>query len=225
MAAIDIICLANSRKHGGRCVAGIRTDGKGWIRLVADSADGALFEQHRLLGRDGEPKPLDVIRVFVDRAKPGPHHPEDWVLMNRPWELLERPAGASLIQSLSTYLIPGPTIFGTYRDRLPMENVAAHPLTTSLELIAPKALRWEIRAKDTGKRQIRAAFNLTGGYYDLPVSDPLWEQQLAAKSVGGYSPIDFGLEKDQPIWLTVSLTEPFQNAYYKLIAAVIVPPQ
>lgn len=43
MAALDIICLANSRKHGGRCVAGLRTDGGGWLRPVGTLLDGTLY--------------------------------------------------------------------------------------------------------------------------------------------------------------------------------------
>jgi hypothetical protein len=34
MAQVDLICLANSRKLGGRCVAGLRLDGSGWVRRV-----------------------------------------------------------------------------------------------------------------------------------------------------------------------------------------------
>src|SRR6266850_2762793 len=34
MPLVDLICLANSNKMGGRCIAGLRTDGGGWVRLA-----------------------------------------------------------------------------------------------------------------------------------------------------------------------------------------------
>jgi hypothetical protein len=50
MPTVEIICLANSRKHSGRCVAGLRTDGQGWIRPVGPSDNGTLFPWHYTLG-------------------------------------------------------------------------------------------------------------------------------------------------------------------------------
>ncbi len=35
MPQFGIICLANSRKNGGHCVAGLRMDGGGWLRPSA----------------------------------------------------------------------------------------------------------------------------------------------------------------------------------------------
>jgi hypothetical protein len=52
MAQVDLICLANSRKLGGRCIAGLRLDGSGWVRPVGEAPDGTLYPADFML-RDG----------------------------------------------------------------------------------------------------------------------------------------------------------------------------
>jgi len=117
MPEIDIICLASSRKHQGSCVAGLRTDGAGWARPVADTADGTLFTHHYQLGNGSEPMLLDRICIRVGKARPGPHHPEDWVIEKASWNLVERPArnADALIRA---HLMLGPTLLGCLGDRI-----------------------------------------------------------------------------------------------------------
>lgn len=60
-----IICLANSWKLGGRCIAGINLDTGKWVRPVCDSLypeDGRVPESVRLIeGR--EPGLLDILEI------------------------------------------------------------------------------------------------------------------------------------------------------------------
>ena len=72
----DIVCLANSRNHGGRCVAGLRTDGGGWLRPVGQLPDGTLYPSDYHLNDLTEPGALDVIRVGVLAPRPLDHQPE-----------------------------------------------------------------------------------------------------------------------------------------------------
>ncbi|MCJ7778229.1 MAG: hypothetical protein MUP16_07945 [Sedimentisphaerales bacterium] len=59
-----IICLANSYKHGGRCIAGIDQDTGKWIRPVPDSKGGAVTSAMRLI--DGkEPQILEIIEIPI----------------------------------------------------------------------------------------------------------------------------------------------------------------
>ncbi len=174
---IQIICLANSRKHGGRCVAGIRTDGGGWIRPVADFGDGSLFYYHYKLPDKSEPLVLDVVSFHVDHPQPGPHHPEDWVLRNLPWELNERPASARWLDMLHSQLCGGPEIFGNTLDRIPSAQVRATPLKSSLALVEPQRLSWRIGLSSKGKRQCRAVFTLAGAA--TPWASPIRYGRLA----------------------------------------------
>lgn len=100
MEWVDIVCLANSRKHAGRCVAGLRVDGGGWVRPVSQRPDGSLFPQDYWLDADSQPALLDLISVPLERAEPLPHQPENWVLGDGVWRLKERPAPASVVRNL-----------------------------------------------------------------------------------------------------------------------------
>lgn len=62
-----IICLANSRKYQGRCVAGLEWNGKqpeAWIRPVSGLEKGVLVYErfcHNANGRD--PRLLDFVDI------------------------------------------------------------------------------------------------------------------------------------------------------------------
>lgn len=106
MPFCEFICLANSRKHGGRCVAGIRTDGCGWIRLVTNRDDGALLPQHYTLCDGTEAQTLDLLRIEVIKPPPKPYQPENWLVGSKPWELIARPAPRTSLHSYITILPP-----------------------------------------------------------------------------------------------------------------------
>ena len=63
------------------------------------------------------------------------------------------------------------------------------------------------------KRRVQGRFRHAGREYALWVTDPGWERTYLAKLNGTY---DIG-----GCYLTVSLGEPYGDACYKLIAAVI----
>ena len=69
-----IVCLANSRKMSGRCIAGkeLLEDGRvgGWIRPVSDREDEEVSEFERQYDDGAEPRILDVIDVPVLNSLP-----------------------------------------------------------------------------------------------------------------------------------------------------------
>ena len=65
----------------------------------------------------------------------------------------------------------------------------------------------------SGKRRVQGRFDHTGSSYALWVTDPTWERRYLSQPDGSY---EIG-----ECCLTVSLGEPFGDACYKLIAAVI----
>ena len=75
MPWVDLICLANSRKHGERCVAGLRLDGRGWVRPISDADDGRLFRPQYTFSDGREFGLLDVVRVPLLGAAPAPFQP------------------------------------------------------------------------------------------------------------------------------------------------------
>ncbi|HVC31522.1 MAG TPA: hypothetical protein VND24_10070, partial [Steroidobacteraceae bacterium] len=127
MPEIELICLANSRKLVGRCVAGLRTDGGGWVRPVRDSLDGMLFPQDYDLGDRQEAALLDVIRVPVSAPRPEFHQPENWLHTAGRWELVRRIPAALAGRLLAPALNPGPELLGDRHDRVPCELFLDRP--------------------------------------------------------------------------------------------------
>ena len=61
-----ILCLANSRKLQGRCVAGLEWDGLvvgNWVRPVSSREHEGLSASEMCYYNFLEPKPLDVIEL------------------------------------------------------------------------------------------------------------------------------------------------------------------
>ena len=80
-----IVCLANARKEGERCLAGkeLLPDGRSgaWIRPISDQRDsGALVEHERVYVDRTEPALLDIVNIRVSSAKPESYQRENWVL-------------------------------------------------------------------------------------------------------------------------------------------------
>ncbi len=90
-----ILCLANSRKHGGHCLAGkeIRADGQigGWIRPVRDREYEEISESERQYEDGSAPRVLDVIDVPLLDARPKDYQQENWLLdPERHWHTVRR---------------------------------------------------------------------------------------------------------------------------------------
>ena len=87
----------------------------------------------------------------------------------------------------------------------------------SLHLVGVQRLSlWVGRKAPThpdAKRAVRGEFSYRGTTYRLDVTDPIVESKYLAGQDGQY-------EIAQPV-LCVSLSEPFEGHYYKLIAAVL----
>ena len=228
MPTFDIVCLANSRKRQGRCVAGLRLDGKGWLRPVGSNAEGVLYPHHYMLPDDTEPQLGDVLRVHCSRPKPQPHHPEDWILLPLTWERVTGAAENNRREWLRPYLSSGPQLLGSVGDRIAHAQVQAHPVAHSLSLVAPQTLQWQITVNKDGERRTRAVFTLNGARYNFALTDPVWEPRLLHLKPGLHEREAAQIDDEAEVWLTVSLSEPFapnepDEAFcYKLVAGVLV---
>jgi hypothetical protein len=116
-----------------------------------------------------------------------------------------------------------PVLFADYGDRLHVGKFAEARATHSLELVQPDDLWWWIR-EHKSKRRNRALFRLDYGSrprYDLAVTDPQWLKLLQLMPAGIYPHSFFFKDKPPGTFLTVSLSEPFDNFHYKLVAGVV----
>ncbi|HEX7157976.1 MAG TPA: hypothetical protein VF214_03090 [Edaphobacter sp.] len=214
------MCLANSYKHGGRCVAGWCVEDNRWVRLRGQAEDGALCAQEYALDNGSEVALLDLIEVEMHFAQPSDWHPEDWQVFPVRWRLLERCTKNGAWQAVIDHADNATTILRGYRDRIAAEELRAKPLNGSLELVRPAEVWWWIR-EERGKRKYRALFRRHHVTYDFAVTDPRWLERLQWMPDGIYPHTTF-VEKDAETWFTVSLSENFYGWHYKLVAGVIV---
>ena len=223
MPFLDLLCLANSYKEGGRCVAGLRINGGGWVRPVTTAVGGALLRRQYQMPDRSEPRIFDIIRVGVKHHCPLPHQPENWLMDESSWTLLGRGSAGQCRGFLNNWVSRKIELLGDTRIAIPVFEFASHPMPWSLQLVRPCDLHWRVELHD-GKLKARAGFRLGAMHYNLPFTDPDYHGVLLRRGVGRYSPIDMGLGQDADMLLTISLTEPFNGNCYKLVSALVILP-
>ena len=214
---LEILCLANSRKIGGCCVAGVRLDTREWVRPVTNHPYGSVHPTERTLDSGRDVALLDVARIPIDGPVPKPMQPENLLLAAGTWRYvrtLNRHQAEAILQPL---INPGPELLGSRSDRVDADN--AQPV--SLGLVEPEDLRWHVTRNHMGARQLRASFVCAGQPYDLVVTDPLWEAATSGLPPGFHPKTAAGTRESDRILFTLSLAEPIFGYCYKLVAAVV----
>ena len=220
MPSVDFICLANSYKLGGRCIAGIRVDNGTWIRPVSDKEHGVLDARDFRLQDGSQPKIFDVIRVGLSEAKPLPYQPENWRMDGSAWRLLERPASIEHAAIVAKSISRTRILFGEYEPWIPHAHFQARPARESLVLVQPEDVRWRTQDRNT----TRVCLYLDDLPHDLPLTDPIYVAILKSRVTGTHVSSELGIPKDRKILFTISLGEPYEGKCYKLAAAVVIVP-
>ena len=217
-----IVCLANSRKLSGRCIAGREwNDARAgrWIRPVSDRDGQEVSEYERQYEDGSDSQVLDIIDVPVRQPRPKDYQTENWLLDSEYyWEKTGRLSVAQLsrlLDPVAPLWIDGHNTYSGRNDKIPLE--VAVSLGDSLRLIRVDGLQLIVfkpgEAFGNNKRRVQGRFSHAGKEYALWVTDPHVERRYLAKLDGSY-----GVGE---CYMTISLGEPYQDACYKLIAAVI----
>lgn len=217
-----IVCLANSRKMSGRCIAGIElgaTVGPRWVRPVGADECAGVSEYDRQYQDGSDPRVLDVIAVSLVAPRPKSYQTENWLLDPNFYWVKEREAPWAEVARLvdpggPLWQLGFSTVVGL-NDRVPL--ACASGLPDSLRLIRLPRMVLVVCApgEDFGnpKRKVYGYFVHDGQDYRLTVTDPVIERKYLALANGTY---ELG-----ECLVTVSLGEPFNDYCYKLIAAIL----
>ena len=214
------ICLANSYKHGGRCIAGIEVipqsdgslvvvrhdDGRPkWIRPVSMSANGEisnhLAESFKI---------FSLVKLTEIEPCPNKAHTEDVHCSQMeicPFEL--SPSNAFLYQLLDTrhqavFYYRGKAIPAKIIDRLDYSLMLIHP---------ENACAYCDEERENSKYRMK--FTYFGSNYDFPITDPVFLEQFKK------NPDDFSDMKG--VYLVLSLGLEFEGFHFKLVATVLFP--
>ena len=209
------ICLANSRKYGERCIAGIEVKQKGdfweivhrndrpkWLRPVTDTEFGGVSPA--LVGRIVL---LNLVEIDITHSVPKGYQSENVLFdakslnvlgsITATWNNLSKLANANDF-----------SIFAGNRGAIHKDKMA--DVTYSLALIEVQDVRIRIR-DDNG--HIRAQFRHGQYHYDLPVTDVNFIEQFALNEAV--------LAEAEHVFFSVSLGIEYQEQYYKLVAGIV----
>ena len=143
-----IVCLANSRKLNGRCIAGkelSRDQPVGWIRPVSAREHEEVSEYERQYQDGSDPRVLDIMDVPLLDARPKGYQQENWLLdPDNYWVKVGRATWSDL-QRLADPVEPlwinGHSTYNGRNDKIPLS--LAGDLKSSLRLVW--ADRWRAR--------------------------------------------------------------------------------
>jgi hypothetical protein len=213
----QIICLSNSQKLGGRCIAGIDIHTGQWIRPICDSGDGSVPRLTRLVeGR--EPELLDIIDIPLASSCQDADVCENFIIAPGPWHLRGKANPTDVIRYCrnTTDILHNPSKYvrPSYLKKLPFAQ------RSSLQLVETTSMT--VVKKGSGWRGSLQTSN--GKLTNASITDPV----LRAKLESGY-------QLHGPLLVTVSLSLPYipegmdnwegEAACWKLIAGVIEIPR
>ena len=221
-----MVCLANSRKLHGRCIAGrelVADRPAAWVRPVSNREHQEVSEDERQYQDGSDPMLLDILDIPLLEHCPKDYQQENWLLdpefywekvSRLSWEKLE-----SFSELRGSLWLNGFHTFNGTNDQIPLPQAAKQ--TSSLKLIHVDEVRLRVFAPSqtfgNSKRRVQARFHFSGNDYALWVTDPDIERYYLARSDGFYDLAE--------CYLTISLSEPFNEHCYKLVAAVIKRPR
>lgn len=219
------MCLANSRKHNGRCIAGIEIVDRrssGWVRPVSDRPGSEVSEDERHYQGGTEPKVLDLMEVPLLSPCPDGYQAENWLLDATEWWVRRGQVTWATLATLADEDEPlwpddAPSTFHGANDRVRAEQ--ANNFDHSLRLIHVTNLEIHVFAPSASfgdnRRRVQGSFTYLGTRYRVWVTDHEVERDFLGQEDGIYEVGE--------CYLTMSLSEPSpaDQYCYKLIAAVI----
>ncbi|MBW4511717.1 MAG: hypothetical protein KME64_35220 [Scytonematopsis contorta HA4267-MV1] len=213
----NLICLANSWKHGDRCIAGIDMATGKWIRPVTNSRDGSIPRNSTLIDKN-EVSLLDVLEIPL--ASTGPDFgfaSENRLILPGEWRKIRKITPLMALR----YLSAAKEILHNSHKLVLITDLQSLPVYQryTLQLIRVKEFLVQSELRKTGKIQWKGTLlTVTGQRLEnASITDPVFVEKLEA----GYRPQGEYL-------VTVSLSLPYappgwdgDEPCWKLIAGVI----
>lgn len=206
-----IICLANSYKHQGRCVAGINIDTGEWVRPVPRKTE-TIYNERFIDGTIGnEPNLLDLLEIpFGEQAPDHGCQPENKYLNDGTWKRIrELP-----VCNINQYIENSSNLLHNQNKKVDPDIFTQMPRHNwkSLQLILVANPCFGLNPW----RKKRCIFSYSGISYELKVTDP----DIIAK-------IENGQAISNDCLFTVSMTTPYKSPSYdkpycwKMVAGVV----
>jgi len=209
-----IICLANSYKEGGRCIAGIelkdneivcKSGNPIWIRPICKTPHGEIPNEIAV-----DIDILDIIEIGVKDFVPDNFQTENVLFDISSIKVVgrfEKKILKSICNNRHSYILSN--------KGKAVSSEQINDLDHSLTLISVTDFKVYEKTyqEDSGFQQIRLKFTYNTFEYDLPITDPIF--LLNYKRNGQI------LTKVEELYLVISLGVLFEGWHYKIVAAII----
>lgn len=204
-----LIILANSRKMGNRCIAGIDESTDEWIRPCFGMDSTGIPWQIRNI--DGEePQLLDIISISL--TEDGPHRdiqPENRSLLEGAWEKVSE----TTVEQVDKYCQQEGLILYNLSRRIHVSELPDYTNQNHKSLCIVRAdVAFHTEGTRQRKKRVVASFGHGDYKYDLPVTDYDYELKFPAYE-----------KRQAECLLAISLGLPFEqdNYCYKFVVGVI----
>lgn len=229
----QIVCLANSRKPDGKCLAGKALDDNSWIRPPVSRRpnDSLSATEECVRGNDCRcgrcnpivPSLLDIIEVDLTDYAGYAHQTENYYISDNKWKKV----GVLPFELLKSYVdtVPGGLWingFGTNRrknDRVPAHLGSGLKNSLCLINVLNLSLTVVLDGVEYGhpRKRVYGSFYYYGTEYIIPVTDEVVENRYIKQGEGTYTYPTVG----KNIILCLSLGQEWNGYIYKFIAGVI----
>jgi hypothetical protein len=185
-----IVCLANSFRPGGSCVAGIEYyNGKfgNWVRPISKRLNQAINNAEKSYENGTQLAMLDVVRISFDSHTPKNHQTENWVISsNMPWKKLGTISKTQLGAAVAppNHKLWGPTrnTNAGLNDELIGSDASA--TKTSLILIQPDSACVEVIFNPySTKNDVWVSFLWANLKHKLKLTDPVQFNKFIENSI------------------------------------------
>lgn len=175
-----IVCLANSFRPGGSCVAGIEiiADQFGpWIRPVSHRQDQAISDPEKTYADGTKLAMLDMVEISFDGHQPEYHQTENWVItVGASWKKVGQFTPHQLAEAVlpaSTPLwSPATSTYTGHNDQV--SGQVAHGFDWSLALVQPESATVEVCYNPYSENnEIWVSFEWAETMHKIKLTDPL----------------------------------------------------
>lgn len=214
------ICLANSYKRGGRCIAGVEIDIDAtnrwtvkrkadknpiWIRPISKETEFGEIPE----GEAHNVPLMSVVRLMNVVSCPSESHTED-VNYGSMYAIGRVPSCHEVLRELTDNVHT--TLF--YSTEFSISNETYVRGDYSLMMVHPEGFSFRL---DPTKNRAKyyMIFRYNGVTYDFSITDPAFYQHI--------NQYPEALEKLSDVYLVLSLGLEYEQRHHKLIAAIIIP--
>lgn len=215
------ICLANSRKVSGRCIAGKEFSNNvvgNWIRPISGRENHEISELDRRYSDGATAQTFDIISVALKEKSDHLAQEENYLIDDQYyWGKSGQFSDDlnTLLDNPTSLWANGYSSYNGTNDRVPTDSITAPG--QSLYFISPTNFEIVVQTEGAefgnGKKKVRADFEYNGIKHFISITDPAIESAYLAQGEGRYKPTG-------TIYMTVSLGEAWEGFYYKLAAAI-----